>query len=277
MILEDVPVDEDHGYDYDLVIRERLRKANEEFEHDQTPAELKRPQRVSFDTVVKAVDIVPQSRDNETTDASPVGGRSTLMTINESSPQVANIVNVTGRHEYTVPLNDIKPRQGPTLTEQLKALQFYGIPLPDKSWTTLESHGNEAQPASIHSSEHSMADSDEDKRSVITNTPLSQPSMVVSKNGHFDLQSRDDYTAQHSSPLSNHERSIPASKAKASFVPKPPSEPKRDQGAPSRRRVQIRPNSSDSVRRTHSSQTRSVSFVKDPTETKDQRRPKRYT
>ena len=62
-------MDEDHGYDYDLVIRERLRKANEEFEHDQTPAELKRPQRVSFDTVVKAVDIVQPSRENDTADS----------------------------------------------------------------------------------------------------------------------------------------------------------------------------------------------------------------
>ena len=263
-------MDEDHGYDYDLVIRERLRKANEEFEHDQTPAELKRPQRVSFDTVVKAVDIVQPSRENDTADSSD--GRSTLTTISESPPRAVNIDNATGKHEYTVPLNDIQPRQGPTLTEQLKALQFYGIPLPDKSWAALES-----QPALVHSSEHSVVDSDEDRRSSSSSAAPPRTSMVVSKNGCFDLQSRDDYTAQHSLPSSSHERSAPTPKAKASFVPKPPSEPKRDQAAaaPPRRRVQIRPNSSDSVRRTNPSQTRSFSFVRDPTETKDQQRPKR--
>ena len=41
-----------------------------------------------------------------------------------------------GTHEYTVPLNDLQPKQGPSLTEQIKAAQFYGIFPGNDRWAT---------------------------------------------------------------------------------------------------------------------------------------------
>lgn len=105
---------------------------NEEFEHDQTPAELKHPPRVSFHSVVKAVDIVqdPEEHDNEDgaiqAMASPVTEESTTATTSPRSD--------TGSHEYTVPLNDTQPKEGLTLLQQIKALQFHNMNLTADRW-----------------------------------------------------------------------------------------------------------------------------------------------
>ena len=44
----------------------------------------------------------------------------------ESTIHDADSQNENSPHEYTVPLNDTKPRDTPTLVEQIKAMQFYG-------------------------------------------------------------------------------------------------------------------------------------------------------
>ena len=123
--LDELHFDGGNTYDYEVDIQERLKKANEEFEHDQTPAELKHRQRVSFDAVVKAVDIVqdPQEYGNgrALTDAliSPV--------TEKSSSDAVNPRDDNDLQQYTVPLNDTTPKEGPTLLQQLKAMQFHGI------------------------------------------------------------------------------------------------------------------------------------------------------
>ncbi|CAF5227762.1 unnamed protein product, partial [Rotaria magnacalcarata] len=118
----DIPYDDGAGYDYNLIIQERLKKVNEEFEHDQTPVELKHPQRVSFDSVVKALDIVqdPAELEHETGVIQP----SISPVPEEPSATIASPRSDTSSHEYTVPLNDTQPRDGLTLLQQIKALQF---------------------------------------------------------------------------------------------------------------------------------------------------------
>lgn len=48
-----------------------------------------------------------------------------------NSPSTEN-----GTHEYTVPLNDLQPKQGLSLTDQIKAAQFYGILPSNDRWAT---------------------------------------------------------------------------------------------------------------------------------------------
>ena len=95
-----------------------MKKANEEFRKDETPVELKREPRIQFDAVVKAVDIVLGTDDQA-----------------DSSMYEAPSSNT---HEYTVPLNDTKPKEGLSLVEQIKAIQFHNMP----SITTQESMGD---------------------------------------------------------------------------------------------------------------------------------------
>ncbi|CAF0897049.1 unnamed protein product [Rotaria sordida] len=131
---DEIHFDNGNNYDYETAIQERLKKANQEFEHDETPSELKHRQRVSFDAVVKAVDIIQDPQEHENTDslakpsASPVAEESS---ISATSPE-----NENNSLEYTVPLNDTEPKEGPTLLQQLKAMQFHGVPPTGERWSS---------------------------------------------------------------------------------------------------------------------------------------------
>ncbi|CAF0756559.1 unnamed protein product [Adineta steineri] len=123
---DELHFDDGNNFDYEVAIQERLKRANEEFQHDETPAELKHRQRVSFDSVVKAVDIVqePEVDDNTNRVAKPP----VSPVAEESAINATNSQKESNPHEYTVPLNDTQPKEGPTLLEQLKAMQFHGGP-----------------------------------------------------------------------------------------------------------------------------------------------------
>lgn len=129
--IDELHFDNGNNYDYDTDIRERLKKVNAEFNQDETPVVLKHPQRVSFDSIVKAVDIVQESQELENSDSltkppvSPVIEEPIVNQINDDNP-----------HEYTVPLNDTQPKDGPSLLETLKAKQFHGVSLPGNRWTS---------------------------------------------------------------------------------------------------------------------------------------------
>ena len=114
-----------------------MRRANAELEHDRTSSELRNPQRVSFDTVVKALDIVQDPSEHDS--AIPVVP-TRIAPLPEEPSDAANAENSSrtenGTHEYTVPLNDIQPREGLSLTEQLKAAQFYGVFPSNDRWAT---------------------------------------------------------------------------------------------------------------------------------------------
>ena len=43
----------------------------------------------------------------------------------------------TNPHQYTVPLNDTQPKEGPTLLEQLKAMQFHGAMPVGERWSSV--------------------------------------------------------------------------------------------------------------------------------------------
>ncbi|CAF0873620.1 unnamed protein product [Adineta ricciae] len=191
---DDFPYD-DAGADYFITIEERLKKANEEFQKDETPVELKHEPRIQFDAVVKAVDIVLESDDQV-----------------DSSMDEAPSSNT---HEYTVPLNDTKPKEGLSLVEQIKAIQFHNMP-----------------PTTTQESEQSVSSG--------------QNSMIVSVNGRFDLQNEDDYIAKQSL------KSDKASPERISYLPTPPTEPKKKQDKPPRPFL-VRPKSSESARRVDSS------------------------
>lgn len=132
---------EDGTFDYESSIRERLIKANEDLKHDQTPVELSHKQRVSFDAIVKAVDIEQDPQELRRVDSpdrplvSPIVEE---ITTTQTSPQ-----NETNAHEYTVPLNDTHPREGPTLTETVRAIQFHGMaPPPGSRWASSSGMSN---------------------------------------------------------------------------------------------------------------------------------------
>jgi hypothetical protein len=81
-------------------------------------------QRVSFDTVVKAVDITQEIEvDNNTDHLAPP---SIAPVVEGTSTNTTSSQNESNPHEYTVPLNDTQPKEGPTLLEQIKAMQFHG-------------------------------------------------------------------------------------------------------------------------------------------------------
>jgi hypothetical protein len=132
IILDDFPFGDGTGEDYNVVIQDRLKKANEELKHDQTPAQSKHRQRVSFDTVVTAVDIVqdPAEYDNTNPLTRPV----ISSIIEEPSTDDTSSQSETSKHQYSVPLNDTQPREGPTLLQQLKAMQFHGVLPTNERW-----------------------------------------------------------------------------------------------------------------------------------------------
>ena len=112
-----------------------MKRANQDLQQDETPAQLRHNQRVSFDAIVKAVDINqdPQELENSNLLAKPpVTGETS---IDSTNPPIDNAA-----HEYTVPLNDTQPKQGPTLTEKIKDMQFHGIPLTGERWLSTTSH-----------------------------------------------------------------------------------------------------------------------------------------
>lgn len=261
MVVDDVPFGDGSGYDYDIVIQDRLKKANAEFQHDQTSIELKHPQSVSFDAVVRAVDIIQHPAEHEHTE---LFAQSFVSIVGEtSSARTASSLNDSSTHEYTVPLNDTQPRQGPTLLQQLKAMQFYGTPGPGDPWSNGANHANDSH-SSIRSNENDYPDRSEDITNMTTSSAGSQKSMIVAINGRFDLQSADDYTAKDSAKF--------ATKSKVSFLPQPPSEPKPEQSS-LRRLVGARPKSSESGKRLTTSSAKSSAENK--TKSDARQRPKR--
>lgn len=129
---------ENGTFDYESSIRERLIKANEDLKHDSTPAELSHKQRVSFDAIVKAVDIVqdPQGSTNVVSmEKAPI-----VPILEETSTDATSPQNENNTHQYTVPLNDTQPREGPTLTETLRAIQFQGKMPTGPRWSSHVSH-----------------------------------------------------------------------------------------------------------------------------------------
>ena len=137
--LDEIHFDNGAGYDYETAIQDRLKKANAEFEHDETPAELKHRQRVSFDAVVKAVDIVQDPQ--EYTDANSMP-KQVISPVHEEPPtSLPEVHDETNPHQYTVPLNDTQPKEGPTLLQQLKAMQFHGVQPTGERWSSTRSNG----------------------------------------------------------------------------------------------------------------------------------------
>ncbi len=136
LLLDDLPFDEGNSYDYTTAIQERLKKANEELEHDQTPSELKHSQRVSFDAIVKAVDIIQDPNEHEHEHIDPIVRPSISPVTEESNATINSPRSDTSTHEYTVPLNDTQPKEGLSLLEQIKALQFHGILPAGERWAT---------------------------------------------------------------------------------------------------------------------------------------------
>jgi hypothetical protein len=119
-----------------------LKKANEDLKQDETPAELRHKQRVSFDAVVKAVDIDQDQQELDNLNPitkPPISPVEEEVLPSETSPQ-----NENSPHEYTVPLNDTKPREGPSLVEQLKAMQFHGVPPIGERWSSITSNPTNA-------------------------------------------------------------------------------------------------------------------------------------
>jgi hypothetical protein len=139
-VKDDIPYDDSNGFDYTIAIQERLKKANEELEHDQTPSELKHSQRVSFDTVVKAVDIVQDPNEHE--NANTLIRQCVSPVSEEASAIVTSPRSDNSTHEYTVPLNDTQPKEGLTLLQHIKALQFHGTIPIDERWATTANNVN---------------------------------------------------------------------------------------------------------------------------------------
>ncbi len=137
-ILEELHFDNGNNYDYETSIHDRLKKANEDLKQDETPAELRHKQRVSFDNVVKAVDIEQDSQDLN--NPNPITKPPISPVEEEALPSSTSPQNDNNPHEYTVPLNDTQPKEGPTLLQQLKAMQFHGIPMIGERWSPVTSN-----------------------------------------------------------------------------------------------------------------------------------------
>ncbi|UJR21241.1 hypothetical protein I4U23_024336 [Adineta vaga] len=212
---------EDAGADYFITIQDRLKKANDEFRQDLSSTEAKVQPRVQFDTIVKAVDIFLEP--TESNDPEKLIDSS----VNEQSPN--------NTHEYTVPLNDTQPKEGLSLVEQIKAIQFHNMPPTDERWATTANNNNDEK----------LEAHEEDKTSPST----SKNSMIVSVNGRFDLQHEDDYIAKQTLKSNNN---FPE---KLSFLPTPPTEPKKNQNKPPRP-YPIRPKSSETIRKTDTNSTK---------------------
>jgi hypothetical protein len=123
-----------------------LKKANEDLKQDETPAELRHKQRVSFDNVVKAVDIEQDSQDLN--NPNPITKPPISPVEEEALPSSTSPQNDNNPHEYTVPLNDTQPKEGPTLLQQLKAMQFHGIPMIGERWSPVTSNPPTNSPSS---------------------------------------------------------------------------------------------------------------------------------
>ena len=250
--LDDIPFDDGPGYDYNLVIQQRLKKANEEFRDDQTSTELKHSQRIAFDPIVKAVDIIQDPNEHDHT--MELFNQASMSTLVEESPSTRGLhlsIDDDATHEYTVPLNDTQPKQGPTLLEQLKAMQFYGSPGMTDSWLNGVNHVDEN-----HSSNRI---NDPDVSNLTTSITSTEQPMIVAINGKFDLQNPTDYLAKNKSPL---------------FLPAPPREPKQGQ-IPPRRSIHTRPKSSESGKRTTPLVVPLSTSNHSKTETSHKQRPKR--
>lgn len=135
---EDFHFEDPVAYDYQSVIQDRLKRANQELEHDETPSELKHHQRVSFDAVVRAVDIEHDSQEHETVDTP---SRPTVPVVaEEPTSDASDSKQEPHPHQYTVPLNDTQAREGPTLLETLRARQFHGITPTGEPWSIPRAH-----------------------------------------------------------------------------------------------------------------------------------------
>ena len=90
---------------------------------------------------------IPQDVDNSNSITKPpISPVDEEPLISATSPQ-----NDDSPHEYTVPLNDMTPKEGPTLVQQLKAMQFHGIPPTGERWSSMSSN-----PANASSSRKGM-------------------------------------------------------------------------------------------------------------------------
>ncbi|CAF1409267.1 unnamed protein product [Adineta steineri] len=253
----DIPYDEGADFDYFISIQERLKKANQEFQQDQTPIELNHHQRVSFDAIVKAVNI-----DQDPTDKSSV---ESAIQGSSSSSDLTNSRNEDKAQEYTIPLNDTLPKEGPTLLEQIKALQFNNPSSTDERWATAASNDNLENREDDKSASSKKTIETNNEIEDITDPISTRKSMIVSVNGQFALQDEDDYTAKKSHSTTNN---------KILFLPTPPTEPKQKQDKPSRP-FSIRPKSSDNIKRTNNNNSnRASTDKKNNTEPTIRQRPK---
>ncbi len=272
-IIDDIPFEDGNGYDYPLAIQERLKKANEELEHDQTPSELKHRQRVSFDTIVKAVDIIQDPNEHENIE--PIVRPCVSPVTEELSNIVTSPRSDNNTHEYTVPLNDTQPKDGLTLLQQIKELQFHGtIPVNERWATTANNINNDSLSKRegrfyvclfikilfFYYLDDLSLTSFKSNENNISNSTSSKNSMVVAVNDRFDIQDEDDYTAKHPIKSLNGENNTLTTKNKNLFLPTPPREPKQKQDS-SHRPSPVRPKSS--------------SDKKNKTETTGRQRPKR--
>ena len=96
--------------------------------------ELKHKQRVSFDAVVKAVDIGKDSQELNNSDPSVESPITPV--IEESSSNPITPDSEKAPHEYTVPLNDTQPKEGPTIVERIRAVQFHGALPTNEQWSS---------------------------------------------------------------------------------------------------------------------------------------------
>jgi len=127
--------DDGNTFDYETSIRDRLKKANEELEHDDTPVEIKHRQRVSFDAIVRAVDFGQNGQDLDNSNPSDQSANPPIIEENESA-RTSSSQQETNPLEYTVPLNDTQPRDGPSMLDKIKAVQFHGALPPGERWSS---------------------------------------------------------------------------------------------------------------------------------------------
>lgn len=110
---------------------------------------------------------------------------------------------------------------------------------------------------------------------INSNATISKKSMVVAVNGRFDLQDEDDYTAKNRVITTDGNENTTKTNNKLSFLPAPPSEPRKSQDLPPRP-FPVRPKSSDATKRTDINSMKLSSDKKNKTNSNDRPRPKRY-
>jgi len=233
---DDIPYDDNSAYEYALAIEERLKRANEEFQQDQTPIELNHRQRVSFDVNVKAIDIILDLSEQDNSDLLNQSLRTSIQEQPiEILPSPRSDNNST--YEYILPLNDLQPKQGLSLLEKIKELQFHNYLIDEEQRWATTAHNDSISTNINCPDETSVAPSKSnennlDNQDLSIDTSLSAASskktMIVAVNGRFDLQNEDDYTAL---------------TKKSMFIPVPPTEPKRKTNS-AHRPTLVRPKSS---------------------------------